>query len=188
MLIFLYCLLYSLNQSKADCLALVIRIASMEFFRKIFNRKPQLKAENSHQNIYDIFSCDLRLLPDESFTPGTEMLYQVDGVKTYRKYLSQKECGLFDRVEVRCYPGSMRKNIRLLNVHFSKSYIPALQTFINNCHSIYGRDNSHYAKDEFDLTELSKDATVIRQWDGKVHQPSLLLFLNNHQLEFSIWI
>ena len=93
-----------------------------------------------------ISTIDLREIPDDSFVEG-ELVNNTarEKVQNYRKTLENKECNIFDTVEVKII-GETSKNVFFKSFQPDKVKMEDLKKLIDELYLIYGDDSQNKGK------------------------------------------
>lgn len=105
--------------------------------------KEQISAKRT---IFDFFNVDLKNIPDDSFIEAeTETNVVGETVQNFRKTLGDKECGIFDTVEVKIIGGKI-KNVTFLSFHPESVKLENLKRLIDDLYLIHGQDSNGSGK------------------------------------------
>ncbi len=174
----------------------------MWIFKKLFKRKSEAEDDDDvimplslRQSVYDFFSVDIRNVPDETFmlAPPGARNHQEGGIQFHRygKKLSYRECGIFDKIEVKRF-SELNTHVSFVCDDVSNIDLRYLRRFIDELHQLYGPD-------DFRSTEFSTvDTEAIENrayWAGRLwcdsekyfDKPKVMLTMDEEQLVFTIF-
>lgn len=157
-------------------------------FRSIIGNKKN-KAERSIQSLQELFTCNLKYLPDTTFEKEAKnRIINGKYYTVYTKKLRKKECGLFDVIEVRMSWEYESKCVTFISDDTTDIDMEALRIFVNACYSLYGADDSDIQRGKFDQEDTS---SILKQtWKGRTwirdETPRVILRLGVHRLEVMV--
>ena len=177
----------------------------MGFFRKLFDSgndynenkqtpqsQPSQEPEKIKSTIYDFFNIDIKKIPDESFVEaGVKTNESGDSFQTFRKSLDNKECGIFDTVELHVIDGKS-KNISFKTFNADFINIEKLKRLIDDLYLIYGTDdygNGRFNNDDR-LNYLDSDNFVLfgRRWgEYPKYQNPVAVERDGNEVILTIW-
>ncbi len=163
----------------------------MGIFGKLFGGNTKNENKSSNNEIADFFKIDLKNLPDGTFSELKTDGDFTDEVKTYRKQLQYKECGIFDVVEVRVV-GKDSINVSFLNYNPDEINMGKMKELINGIYKLYGNDDNKKGKfNNQDISEYKDDEFNMlfgRRWnDFPKYKNAVAVQRDEDQVELAIW-
>lgn len=113
------------------------------------------------ESVYDLFTCNLKYLPDTSFEKARYgRVVHGRNHTVYVKEFKKRECGLFETVEVITHKGFEKKVISFIGTNIDTE---VLADFVNACNGLYSSAKSHGR--EFDDNDY--DQVEGLEWEGR---------------------
>jgi hypothetical protein len=172
----------------------------MWIFKKLFKRKSEADDEavimplSPRLSVSDFFSADIVHVPDQSFTlmaPSGQDRKGGIQFNRYEKKLPVKECGIFDRMEVKCF-SELNTHVSFVCSRIEEMSLGYLRRFIDELHQLYGPDDfrsTHFSANDVEAIQ-NRAYWAGRLWcDSERHfdKPKVMLTQEHDRLVFTIF-